>query len=415
MTNSGDAERIARSRLRAELMRRMQRGDPDACRALLDDIGASLTRFLRRRIADPNELEDVYQEVLMAVFEARHTYQPNRPFEPWLFAIARNVTADSLRRRWSRAKWEELVADAPEQPADDSSLTAPDLVDVLAQIPADQREAFELLKVDGLPVAAAAEQAGVSVAALKVRAPGLQGIEEVDRRIMPGTPYITHEEHHRALVTQLAGRVRPVQPLWPVGLRLLLWLGLECAVLAWVIVHARSDFSLKLVQVRYILEFVSFGAAAVLAAWMALESAIPGRLLRPAEALLCGVLPLTGTALIMFAQPPNVNYQLGQFVKVGVPCALLTCALAILPWMFLCYAVRRGAPLRGAISGLWAGAGALLFAFAMMRLLCPIDEPLHVIAWHLLPALAAIALSVVAGSRWLSFRFRLLRHARGDR
>jgi RNA polymerase sigma-70 factor, ECF subfamily len=170
MKNLGDAERIERSRLRAQLMQRMQCGDADACRALLDDIGPLLSRFLRRRIADAHELEDVYQEVLMAVFEARHTYEPHRPFEPWLFAIARNIAADSVRRRWSRAKWEELVAEAPERPASDSSPTTPELASVLAQIPAEQREAFELLKVDGLSVAAAAERAGVSVAALKVRA-----------------------------------------------------------------------------------------------------------------------------------------------------------------------------------------------------------------------------------------------------
>jgi RNA polymerase sigma-70 factor (ECF subfamily) len=45
-------------------------------------------------VADTQELEDVYQEVFMAIFEARHTYEPGRPLEPWLFAIARNIAAD---------------------------------------------------------------------------------------------------------------------------------------------------------------------------------------------------------------------------------------------------------------------------------------------------------------------------------
>jgi RNA polymerase sigma factor (sigma-70 family) len=122
-----DTQRLERSRRRAHFMVRLQQGDADACKELFDDIGPSLTNFLRRRVADPQELEDVYQEVFMAIFEARHTYEPGRPFEPWLFAIARNIAADYSRRRWRRAHWEELVADPPEHPADTSSGAVPEL------------------------------------------------------------------------------------------------------------------------------------------------------------------------------------------------------------------------------------------------------------------------------------------------
>jgi RNA polymerase sigma-70 factor, ECF subfamily len=100
------------------LMERWQQGNADACRQLLDNIGPSPTYFLRKRVADPHELEDVYQEVFMAIFEALHTYEPGRPFEPWLFAIARNIAVDYSRRRWTRAHREELVAAPPEQPLD---------------------------------------------------------------------------------------------------------------------------------------------------------------------------------------------------------------------------------------------------------------------------------------------------------
>src|SRR5581483_5837769 len=75
---------LKRGPWRARLMERLQQGDADACAALLDDIGPLLTRFLRRRIADHQEIEDVYQEVVVAIFQARHTYEPGRPLEPWL-------------------------------------------------------------------------------------------------------------------------------------------------------------------------------------------------------------------------------------------------------------------------------------------------------------------------------------------
>ena len=170
MKELDEAQRLKRRRLRAQLMERLQQGDPDACGELLDDIGPSLTHFLRRRVADPHELEDVYQEVFMAIFQARHTYEPGRPFEPWLFAIARNIAVDYSRRRWTRAHWEELVAEPPEQPAETSITAAPELSAALAELPPDQREAFSMLKLDGLSIEAAAAQAGVSVGALKVRA-----------------------------------------------------------------------------------------------------------------------------------------------------------------------------------------------------------------------------------------------------
>jgi RNA polymerase sigma-70 factor (ECF subfamily) len=170
MKTLDDIQLLERSRLRASLMERLQQGDAEACQELFDSIGPSLTNFLRRRVADLQELEDVYQEVFMAIFEARHTYEPGRPLEPWLFAIARNIAVDYSRRRWTRAHWEELVAEPPEQPAETSITAAPDLSAALAEIPIDQREAFSMLKLEGLSVEAAAVRAGVSVGALKVRA-----------------------------------------------------------------------------------------------------------------------------------------------------------------------------------------------------------------------------------------------------
>lgn len=170
MKESDTDERLQRSKLRANLMERMQLGDADACVALLDDIGPLLTGFLKRRLADPQEVEDVYQEVFIAIFEARRTYERGRPFEPWLFAIARNLAADYTRRRWSRARWEELVAEPPDHIAEAAGLPARDLGRILDRLPSEQREAFHMLKLDGLSLQAAADRAGVSVGALKVRA-----------------------------------------------------------------------------------------------------------------------------------------------------------------------------------------------------------------------------------------------------
>lgn len=159
-----------RSRTRARLMAGMQDGHADSCRALLDDIGPLLTNFLRRRIADREALEDVYQETLMALFQARHTYDPSRPLEPWLFAIARNIAADHARHFWARASVEQLTDQLPEVAAGEEPLSDPSLDEAIARLPEQQRQAFSMLKLEGLSIEQAAVRSGVSAGALRVRA-----------------------------------------------------------------------------------------------------------------------------------------------------------------------------------------------------------------------------------------------------
>jgi hypothetical protein len=220
---------------------------------------------------------------------------------------------------------------------------------------------------------------------------------------------MTHAERHRLLVEALAAAVRPVRPLWPVRARLGLWLLLEALVLLWVATHTSNDFVRKFGHLDYALEVMFFAGAATLAAMLALRVAIPGRRAGPREVALSILLVLIGTALVVVGEPMRTGYPLGEFLHVGLGCALQTCILAALPWMALWWAVKRGAPMRGGIAGALTGAAALLFAFALMRIGCEIDEPLHVLTWHLLPALMLIALSTLAGAAWLRFRPRTRR------
>jgi RNA polymerase sigma-70 factor (ECF subfamily) len=145
-----------------------QAGDREAYHAVLKDIGPLLLGWLRRWLADSADLADVYQDALVRLHRARHTYDPARPFEPWLFAIARHCAADHARHRRQRA-WEVLVDELPDAPAESD----PDwhaLADALRSLPRPQREVFSMLKLEGLSVGAAATRAGVTPGALKVRA-----------------------------------------------------------------------------------------------------------------------------------------------------------------------------------------------------------------------------------------------------
>lgn len=151
-------------------MARVQDGDQEAYRALLDDLVPTLRAFLRRRVGNVNDVEDIAQDALLAMHRARHTWDPARPLEPWLFAIARNVAIDHARRSIARAGWEIMVDELPDRPGEIDAPFAPRLDEALEQLPAAQREAFRMLKLEGLSVEAAAERAGTTPGALKVRA-----------------------------------------------------------------------------------------------------------------------------------------------------------------------------------------------------------------------------------------------------
>jgi RNA polymerase sigma-70 factor (ECF subfamily) len=151
-------------------MKRVQEGDADAYGVLLDDIKPALLHVLRRWAVDRDELQDLIQEALLALHTARHTYDPQQPFEPWLFSIVRYVAGRYRRRRMRRMSWEILVDEAEERPADPEVDPATRLEDVLGQLPPTQREAFTLVKLEGLDLEQAARRAGTTVGALKVRA-----------------------------------------------------------------------------------------------------------------------------------------------------------------------------------------------------------------------------------------------------
>ena len=224
---------------------------------------------------------------------------------------------------------------------------------------------------------------------------------------MGETTDIAHGERHRALVERLATNLKPVRRLWPVRARLGLWLILQAGVLAWVVTHTDNDFMTKLEGTRYLLEVALFAGAAIFAALAALRTAIPGLQVPAGEIAITIGMVLTGTGLVM-TQPLHMGYPLSEFINVGRRCAIETCILAAAPWAALSCAVKRGAPMRGGVAGLAAGGAAVLFSFAWMRIKCPIDERLHLLVWHFVPALVIAVLSALAGAVWLRFRPRPL-------
>lgn len=153
-----------------------QGGDAAAYEKLLLELLPYVRRQVARRVAVPAEREDIVQNVLISLHRARHTYRSEHPFGPWLRAVVRNASIDWMRARGrrSRHEWsgdvEDVAESSYEAPLPGEDALSPELKGALASLPASQREAVELLHVEGLSVAEAAERVGVSPGALKVRA-----------------------------------------------------------------------------------------------------------------------------------------------------------------------------------------------------------------------------------------------------
>jgi RNA polymerase sigma-70 factor (ECF subfamily) len=77
---------------------RLRRGDPDAFDALLNRYQNRLYRYLTRLTGNSTQAEDLFQQTWLKVIGGIHRYDERRPFEPWLFSIARNLAIDHLRR-----------------------------------------------------------------------------------------------------------------------------------------------------------------------------------------------------------------------------------------------------------------------------------------------------------------------------
>lgn len=150
----------------ARLMAKAQAGDRTAYNVLLSEAGMWLERYFRRRVP-PHQLDDLVQDVLLALHAKRSTYDRTRPFLPWLAAIARYRWVDHLRRIY-RADETELadeLAGVDEEPAIASRIS---LERLFAQLPVAQVRAIELVKIEGLSVSEASAASGQSESLIKV-------------------------------------------------------------------------------------------------------------------------------------------------------------------------------------------------------------------------------------------------------
>ena len=144
---------------------------------------ARLRSFIRRRVADPADADDILQEVFYELVEAARLLRPVEQVGAWLFRVARNRVTDLFRRRQVRAS-EPLAAQGQEDDSLEDLLPAPDagpeaayarrllleeLDEALDELPDEQRSVFIAHELDGTSFKELAEQTGVGVNTLLSR------------------------------------------------------------------------------------------------------------------------------------------------------------------------------------------------------------------------------------------------------
>ena len=157
----------------AILMAHAQDGDRLAYQRLLREITPYLRSLAARRHRDPSDVEDAVQDILLTVHAIRHTFDPTRPFGPWLVTIANRRFIDRLRRQGRRRDREtplmpehetfsEPQANLEERP------DRHELEKAIDELPPMQRKAVRLFKLNEMSLKEASTASGMSIASLKV-------------------------------------------------------------------------------------------------------------------------------------------------------------------------------------------------------------------------------------------------------
>jgi RNA polymerase sigma-70 factor (ECF subfamily) len=162
------------------IARGLRRRDPDLLDRLIEQYQHRLLRYLVYLSGSRELAEDLFQETWIRVLERGHQYDGKHEFSTWLYAVARNLTIDYLRRK-SPVSLDGLMEDedhAPLEPADPRPAAwevvqqheqAERISNALVAIPAEYRETVVLRFQEGLALEEIATVTGAKLGTVKSR------------------------------------------------------------------------------------------------------------------------------------------------------------------------------------------------------------------------------------------------------
>jgi RNA polymerase sigma-70 factor (ECF subfamily) len=135
-----------------ELMIRYQAGEEAAFEEIYARYGKKIYRFLMRRLGQPDDCAELFQETFLRLHRGRSSYKPEMPFKTWLYTIANNLVRDSLRikMRSRPAQATEGIENSLERAIPDGKYKLQSFKEAFASLTDDQREAIVLSRFEGL-------------------------------------------------------------------------------------------------------------------------------------------------------------------------------------------------------------------------------------------------------------------------
>lgn len=157
----------------AQLVHALKRGDSDAPGRLYDRHVANVQGVVYRLLGPKAELEDIVQEVFIYALSSIDKLRDPALLKSWLFGVAAGQVRAHLRRSWRR-RWlsylpQEELAELPAEVAEPHSDLLREAYAVLDRLPADERIALLMRRVEDLPVHEAAKACGMSLSTYKRR------------------------------------------------------------------------------------------------------------------------------------------------------------------------------------------------------------------------------------------------------
>lgn len=158
----------------AALMKRSLTGDQRAYADLLQSTTRLLRPFLTKRLSHTSEIDDILQEILISIHKARHTYDGNRPYKPWVYAIARFRLKDHLRAHYTDHLHHAVdlteMEDILHENVTETVISYESISGEVEKLPEKQATILRMMHQEGYTAKEVAEKIGMNESAVKVAA-----------------------------------------------------------------------------------------------------------------------------------------------------------------------------------------------------------------------------------------------------
>jgi len=133
-----------------------------------------LRPFLARRLNTGSEVDDLLQEILISIHKARHTYDGERPYKPWAYAIAKFRLQDHLRAHYAdhlhhAVELSEVENDL-QAPVTKPDISYESISGEIEKLPPKQAAILQMMHQEGYTAKEVAEKIGMKESAVKVAA-----------------------------------------------------------------------------------------------------------------------------------------------------------------------------------------------------------------------------------------------------